>query len=269
MGAIGWLVGRAMTAPGNVEAYTFDRWLGVSTRGSLITPDSVFSVGGDNLPYLGSQWWPLRRTLLELAPGPSDVFVDFGSGKGKAVLVAGQLPFGRVIGVEIDEALAGRSKDNIHRIRRRLRADEVRGDQASALEWPIPDDLSVAYMFNPFLGSTFHQVFDRIVASFDREPRPVHFVYTFPAEHDWLMSTGRVVVEAVRPASWLPQPGWWRKGYVILVYRIVPAGTASADRPVRSPAWAPRAAEYWKGPNGLRMDLGLPTESGELPPGSA
>jgi hypothetical protein len=85
------LISSATAIPGNVQAYIFDRLLGKSTSEPLVTRDSIFAVGGDNCAYSGSQWLPVRRALRDLAPGPNDVFGDLGSGKGKALLIAGRL----------------------------------------------------------------------------------------------------------------------------------------------------------------------------------
>jgi hypothetical protein len=88
-------------------------------------------------------------------PVPSDVFVDLGSGKGQALLIAGRLPYRRVVGVEIDEEFSQCAKRNVERARPRLRVQEVNVVTANVLEWPIPDDASVVFMFNPFVGQTF------------------------------------------------------------------------------------------------------------------
>src|SRR5271167_1667373 len=115
-----------MVAPGSVFKFSlfckssldgaqdriFDRLLGVSTRENIITDGSVFTSGGDNCPYGRSQWLPVRRALKDLRPGPSDVFVDLGSGKGKTLLIAGRLPYRRVVGVEIDKELSQCARRN-------------------------------------------------------------------------------------------------------------------------------------------------------------
>lgn len=244
----------ATATPRNVRAYMFDRMLGVSTRGTLITADSIFAVGGDNLPYAGVEWLPVRHALMNLAPGPTDVFVDLGSGKGKAVLIAGQLPYGRVIGVEIDEGLARCAEDNVRQARARLRAKEVTIVASSVLEWPIPEETSVVFMYNPFLGQTFRSMVGRIIESYDRRPRNLHIIYCLPAEHNWLVSTGRVVVEHVRPSYWPWRFGWWRTGNVIVTYRVVGVSEGASPQPTRDrSSRLDRATQYWTGPNGYRF----------------
>jgi SAM-dependent methyltransferase len=233
----------------------FDRLLNVSTRDVVIRDGSVFT-GGENCTYDGSQWLSVRRALKDLAPAPSDVFVDLGSGKGKALLIAGRLPYSRVIGVEIDDELSEHARQNIRQARSRLCAQDVKSVTASVLDWPIPDEASVIFMFNPFIGQTFRAVVDRIIESYDRRPRTLHIVYLYPWEHDWLLSTGRVVVDNVRPGNWLVRPGWWRSGYVIVCYRVLAAPAVSRSSPIpRSMIRSDRAIRYWSRPNGYRFTM--------------
>lgn len=251
MGTIAKVVALATAIPGLVQSYAFDRLFGVST-----TADTAFSVEGDNNPYDGSQWLPVRRALRKLNPGPQDVFVDLGSGKGRVLLIAGRLPYGRVIGVDLDEELDRCAKENIRKAAGRLRTKEVTSVTANVLEWSVPDDLSVVFMFNPFIGEIFRGAMERILDSYDRRPRDLRIIYYFPAEHDWLVSTGRVVVESVTCCFWPPRPGWWRRGDVLITYRAVPASERRSAQPVPGPSRRPsRALQHWSGPNGFKVVL--------------
>ena len=255
----------ATSIPGRAQSYVFDRLYGVST-----TADPAFSIDGDNNPYEGAQWLPVRRALRRLGPGPRDVFVDLGSGKGRMLLIAGRLPYGRVIGVEIDEALGLCAQENIRQAERRLRAAEITSVTASVLEWPVPDDLSVVFLFNPFMRQTFQRALERIIESYDRHPRDLRIMYCLPAEHDWLVSTGRVVVESVSRAFWPSHRGWWRRGDVLVIYRVVPV--SRGRRAARDPAPSARrnsALRHWSGPNGLKLVLKSSPEGVFYSPASA
>ena len=133
-----------------------------------------------------------------------------------------------MIGVDIDETLSQCAKCNIERAQHRLRAQKVESITADVLEWPIPDDTSVVFMCNPFVGQTFRAATGRIFDSYDRRPRMLHIVYVVPWEHNWLLSTGRLVVDNVRPWRWPAFPLWWQRGLVIVSYRVV--GPSEADR---------------------------------------
>src|ERR1700761_7753460 len=115
MGTIARLVALVTAFPGTAQSYMFDRLLGVSTREAIRPADSSEAIGYDNMPYTVSAWLPVRRALKNLKPGADDVFADLGSGKGKVLLIAGRLRYGRVIGVEIDEELGRCAEKNIRR----------------------------------------------------------------------------------------------------------------------------------------------------------
>jgi SAM-dependent methyltransferase len=251
VGTISKVVAFAAAIPGSVQSYAFDRVFGVST-----TPGTAFSVDGDNNPYDGSQWLPVRRALRKLNPGPQDVFADLGSGKGRVLLIAGRFLYGSVIGVDLDEELNRCAKENIRQAAGRLRAKEVTTVTANVLEWPVPDDLSVVFMFNPFVEETFRGATERILESYDRKPRDLRIVYYFPAEHDWLVSTGRVVVESVTCCFWPRRPGWWRRADVLVTYRVTPSAKERSTYPVPNPSRRrSRALQHWYGPNGFKVVL--------------
>jgi SAM-dependent methyltransferase len=250
-----------------LEQRIFDLRLGVVTAGRSTTPWDVFTVGGTNWAYEGSQWPALSFALRDLDPAPSDVFVDLGSGKGKGMLIATGLPYGRVVGVEIDSELAESAKRNLARARRRSPAGRVEQEIADILDWPIPDDATTIFMFNPFFGETFRAVMEKVFDSYDRNPRDLHVVYDFPWEHDWLVGTGRVAVESVRPKTWPPRRRWWERSAVIVTYHVTRAAEPSTavHCPLRARRGTGEALLRWRAPNGHPFGNPPGTSGAELP----
>jgi SAM-dependent methyltransferase len=238
-----------------LEQRFFDLYLGTSTTGLQPTSSDFFQTGSENWPYGGCQWPALRHALNELNPTGSDVFVDLGSGKGKALLVAGRLPYQRVVGVELDAGIAECAKRNLERAHRKLKAVVVDSQISNAVEWPIPENASTIFMFNPFFGNTFREVSAKIFDSYDRNPRRLHIIYEHPWEHDWLASTGRVVVENVRSSTWPNRRQWWEGGDVIVTYHVIGAGEpeGSAHCLAGARSTASQAMQRWSGPNGHRF----------------
>jgi SAM-dependent methyltransferase len=232
-----------------LEQGFFDLYLGTSTTGIQLTRSDFFRTGSENWPYAGCQWPALRHALLELSPNGSEVFVDLGSGKGKALLVAGRLPYQRVVGVELDAEIAESAKRNLERARRKLKTT-VDNEVGNVLEWPIPDNTGTIYMFNPFFGHTFQQVSSRIFDSYDRNPRRLHIVYAHPWEHDWLVSTGRVVVENVRSSNWPNRKQWWKSGDVTVTYHVIGSGQPASSVHCLARRTTGPAMQRWSGPNG-------------------
>src|SRR2546430_8863932 len=58
--------------------------------------------------YGPSSWFKLldfQRVLRDISMSEDDVFIDFGSGKGRVLFVAAHYPFRKVIGVELSAKL--------------------------------------------------------------------------------------------------------------------------------------------------------------------
>jgi hypothetical protein len=78
-----------------------------------------------------------------------------------------------------------------------MRAGAAEVIVADAAEWAVPDDVTVIYMYCPFMGPVFAAAVDRILESLDRRPRRLRLVYLNPYEHNYLLSTERFVPVAL------------------------------------------------------------------------
>ena len=177
---IRWQIGKRI---GNL---LFER--GLETTGHV---SSIEHFHPDRVWYEASGWSYLRRALPRKEVDRKDVFVDFGSGKGRIVYQAALYPFSRVIGVEISPELAGIARQNLERNRDKLACQHVEIVTADVTTFEIPDDMTVAYFYYPFVGETFHRVIDNIVGSLDRRPRRVRLVYALPTMEEYILGTGR------------------------------------------------------------------------------
>lgn len=237
------LAGYAARALYRVQDSAFDRILGVSTREPVLTA----GVDRENAPYSSSSWLPVLRALRRLSPGPGDVLADLGSGKGAVLLLAGLAGFPRVIGIEIDPQLCGQARRNIKRARFRPQA-QAQVVTASAADWPVPDEVTTVFTFNSFTGQVFRSAMGQVFASYDRRPRELRIVYAHPWEHDWLISTGRVIAVEVISRVQPTRPGWWQTGKVIVTYLVTPQGSGH-PLPHRTGRQG-RILEHWSGLTG-------------------
>lgn len=212
LGRLGWQAAEL------AQHRAFERWHNVSTAGNVYRHEGISQTG--KVFYEACQWIPVERALKRLGPAGSDVFVDLGAGKGQGTLIAARLPYRRVIGVEVETELAQLARRNVVSASKRLRAGSTDIITADALDWDLPDDTSVVFMYCPFIGNIFHEAMQRIFESYDRKPRRLALVYCYPFEHNWLLSSGRIAVEDVRPARWPTPPGWANSGWVIVTYAI-------------------------------------------------
>jgi 16S rRNA G966 N2-methylase RsmD len=157
----------------------------------------------------------LPRILPRRTVDVNDVFLDIGSGMGRALLVAASYPFSRVIGVELSAHLNDIAQQNIHHLESRLKCRDITVVNADAVEYRVPDDVTVVFMANPFQGSIFQRVVHNILASYDRNPRRLRIVYVNPREEGFLLSTGRIrTIRKIR--GYRPGRDWSRSNSATL-----------------------------------------------------
>ncbi len=187
----------------------FDRRYRVDTDG-VVGVDQLGFSDPRFVYYQPAGLWDLRRILRPREVSEDDVFVDFGSGKGRVVLQAAlHYPFRRVYGVELSEQLHEIAQRNVERTRGRFRCRDVRLVSADVRDFEIPDDVTIAFFYNPFVGEVFDSVITRLLESFDRRPRPLRIIYGNPREEEALLRTGRIrPVRTLR--GWRPGREWSR-----------------------------------------------------------
>jgi SAM-dependent methyltransferase len=85
------------------------------------------------------------------APIEEFTFIDVGAGMGRAVLLAAELPFRRVVGIELNLTLASIARKNIARLRAAGRVPApTRLICADAADYAFPAGPSLVFLFNPF-----------------------------------------------------------------------------------------------------------------------
>jgi SAM-dependent methyltransferase len=123
----------------------------------------------------------LRRALAALPPVNSYTFLDLGCGKGRALLVASELPFRDVIGVELSASLAAIARRNAAIIARRdPQRTAVRIAEADASTFPIPAGDVVLFMYHPFGAELVAKVVRAVEAALVAERRSIFIIYYNP-----------------------------------------------------------------------------------------
>lgn len=155
----------------------FEWKLGISTS----QPYSLEQLGID-LPG-GYQYQPIcysdfRQFMKQIPIHPGqDVFLDFGSGMGRALCLAAIYPFRKVIGVEISPDLNAIAETNIGRARHKLRCQNIQIVTSDAAAYAVPADVTIAYFFTPFSGAILAKVLENIALSLRENPRQMLILY--------------------------------------------------------------------------------------------
>jgi hypothetical protein len=182
--------GRLTDAARGIKRWVGDLFFerGLDTSGRQVELDHFHR---ERTYYSASDWLDLPRALRKCDVGPADVFVDFGSGKGRILYQAARHPFARVIGVEISAKLNEVARANIEQKRGELKCQHIELVTVDATAFDIPDDMTFAYFYHPFNDQSFSAVIKNIVGSLDRNPRRVTIIYQCPLMEDCIIGTGR------------------------------------------------------------------------------
>jgi SAM-dependent methyltransferase len=110
-------------------------------------------------------------------------FIDLGCGKGRALLLASELGFREVIGVELNPSLAAIAQANANLWSAAGKASApVRIEQQDALEFNWPAGRCLVFLFNPFGDELMRQVAARMAAAFRDRPSDLELLYYKPEQ---------------------------------------------------------------------------------------
>lgn len=113
----------------------------------------------------------------------SFTFIDLGSGKGRALLMAAMYPFAEVIGVEVQAELHAIAEQNIYCMEQNGRqCHNIRSVCMDGRDFQFPDTPLLLYLFNPFPDYVMRIVLENLRRSLQAHPRPTWFVYNAPFE---------------------------------------------------------------------------------------
>jgi SAM-dependent methyltransferase len=134
----------------------FDRKHGVETSRLvwIVPTDSPNCSHGNK--YEAAPETIIRWCIENCGMGLSETtFVDLGSGKGRALIVATFYPFERIIGVEYSPQLAAICRQNLEKLGIADKCQVITGDAA---EYQFPDGNLLVFLYNPFDTTILEQV---------------------------------------------------------------------------------------------------------------
>lgn len=176
--------------PPPAAIHPFDVTFGVDTSG-LLQPEQLLS--GHRNDAWSTAYYAIAPSIFEAAlsrVGDAIArewerfsFVDLGSGKGRAVLLAARFPFHGVLGVELHPELHRIAEQNLRRFRApkplapQVRAASVAVRQADAAAIEYPPTPLVVYLYHPFFAPVLRRCLFQLRRSLRASPREVWVLY--------------------------------------------------------------------------------------------
>jgi len=159
----------------------FDRKYGVDTSGLLgVKGLDVTAEQKDSGIHYEPTPVPALRAILESLPVDHSkfTFIDYGSGKGRVLLLTSEYPYRRIIGVEFANSLHMVALANIAKWNsRKQKCSDIQSVCVDARDFQLPDDPLVIFFFTPFLSPVIDRVVENIQESYRTNPRPMRIVY--------------------------------------------------------------------------------------------
>jgi Histone methylation protein DOT1 len=164
--------------------HPFDQQFGVETSGLLFPEDLPSGSRRDlyNTGYFGVAPSVFRQIFDRLQlPLEKYTFIDLGSGKGRALLLASEHPFHAIAGVELCPKLHAIAEANLSNYRGPAqRCRDIRSIASDVTEYMFPAGPLLVYLWNPFEAPVFTKVLANLEADLARDPREVYIVYVQP-----------------------------------------------------------------------------------------
>jgi SAM-dependent methyltransferase len=160
---------------------SFDRHYGTDTSGLVSLRDLKI----DSESKKDGQWYeptpvPVARYMLTQLQIDHTryTFIDYGSGKGRILLLASMFPFKKIIGIEFSPELNEIAKKNIKMWKHSdQRCFDIETICIDACEYDPVDGPLVLFFFTPFKPPVAEKVISRIKRNLCQNPRPIQIVY--------------------------------------------------------------------------------------------
>jgi hypothetical protein len=163
----------------------FDRKHGTETA-RRVHPTDVKVKSANWINSVG--YWPAPVTLVERAIRELDihfqdfVFVDFGSGKGRVLLLASEFSFRSIIGVELVPELHAIALKNIQAYKSpSQKCRELTSVCIDLTQFRLPAQPLVAFLYNPASEDVITHFATNLAASLRKNPREIWVIYITPA----------------------------------------------------------------------------------------
>ena len=166
----------------------FDRKFGTNTAGTISLID--LDIDSKNLKY-GIWYEPTSARIFShiLSNLPSTVglsyedyvYIDYGSGKGRTLLLASDFPFAEIIGIEFSRELCSVAQNNISLYRGKgQKCNKIRSECVDAEDYKLSSKYSVCFFYNPFTEPVLQKVLGNIKATLYEMQGRVVVVYINP-----------------------------------------------------------------------------------------
>lgn len=181
------------------DNYWIDSYYKIETRDKISRED--LSSNPNSFQYVPTSSRLFRSIMKELGDKKREMLIDFGSGKGRVLILAADFGYKNVIGVESSEILCNKCNDNIRKYKEKSRSlTNFNVVNSDASKYVIPCECENFFFFYPFSITIIAKVINNIYHSILDHPRKVTIIFVHPDEsverlfssYTWLQKVKRI-----------------------------------------------------------------------------
>lgn len=166
----------------NIDTIVLDRLNNLSIKGDNLAHSSI---------YQACNYYILEKGFAYLEDiNENKNIIDFGSGKGRVLVVAAYHGFKNITGIEFANALCAHAEQNIKKtqpifptVKFNIICDDV-------VNYKIEKEQNVFFFFNPFDEVIMLEVVKNIRSSLKENSRKVYIMYVNPVHKEIFLSAG-------------------------------------------------------------------------------
>jgi hypothetical protein len=141
--------------------------------------------------YQGCNYYILEKGFNYLKSiNENNNLVDFGCGKGRAMVVAAYFGFKKITGIDFARPLCLLAEQNIKRTSPIFPETDFKIICDDVVNYSIDKDHNVFFFFNPFDEVVMLTVVKNILFSLKKNPRKVYIMYSNPVHKEIFLSAG-------------------------------------------------------------------------------
>tara|TARA_Y100000768_G_scaffold385972_1_gene373294 strand:+ start:193 stop:837 length:645 start_codon:yes stop_codon:yes gene_type:complete len=139
----------------------------------------------------------IKESFSSISDHKKLIFIDVGCGKGKAVLLALDFNFKKIIGVEINKNLSKICNENIKNYKFSKNKKNISIINKNALDYKVTDE-NVFFFFDPFSENILNIFLKKIISSIKKRKRVIYIIYANPPKKNLILKNNFKILKIIK-----------------------------------------------------------------------
>jgi SAM-dependent methyltransferase len=141
--------------------------------------------------YMPVNYYVIERLMGEIMNhGSNKTFLDFGCGKGRAMIVAASYGFEQITGIDFSKEFCEEAEATLQDYSEKNSSAHFTVVNIDAYYFDIPDDITTFFFFNPFDEFIMKEVVSNMMKSVHRNSRTIRVLYANPQHKSVFLDNG-------------------------------------------------------------------------------